>query len=144
MMIAGLIATKPGRAPRLFYRIRLRRSRKGERKLFSQADYAALLDAVHQQLGGPIVVVWEHPRQRQDACTDRGPLLADDHPAVRLCSRVQPGRGGLDSAGAFTGQLGQKTLDELARLVEARLKRKQYRPQLISGFIAKIRLDFKP
>jgi putative transposase len=60
VMIAGLIATKPGHVPRLIYRIRLRRGRKGERKSFSETDYAALLDAAHQQLGGPIVLVWDN------------------------------------------------------------------------------------
>jgi hypothetical protein len=34
------------------------RGRKGERRSFAEADYAALLDAAHQQLGGPIVVIW--------------------------------------------------------------------------------------
>ncbi|MEU6715769.1 hypothetical protein ABZ897_30255 [Nonomuraea sp. NPDC046802] len=33
----------------MIYRIRLRRGRKGERKSFSEADYAALFDAAHQQ-----------------------------------------------------------------------------------------------
>ncbi|MFG6199709.1 transposase [Nonomuraea sp. JJY05] len=60
VMIAGLIATKPGHAPRLIYRMRLRRGRKGERESFSEADYAALLDAAHQQLGGPIVLIWDN------------------------------------------------------------------------------------
>ena len=60
VMIAGLIATKPGRTPRLIYRIRLRRGRKGERKSFSETDYAALLDAAHQQLGGPIMLAWDN------------------------------------------------------------------------------------
>lgn len=27
-------------------------------KSFTEADYAQLLDAAHQQLGGPLVVVW--------------------------------------------------------------------------------------
>ncbi|MEV6039288.1 transposase [Nonomuraea sp. NPDC052116] len=58
--IAGLVATKPGRLPRLIYRIRLRRGRKGERKSFSEADYAALLEAAHQQLGGPLMVIWDN------------------------------------------------------------------------------------
>ncbi|MFD7199009.1 transposase [Streptomyces sp. NPDC059893] len=31
---------------------------KGRRKGFTETDYAGLLDAAHQQLGGPIVVVW--------------------------------------------------------------------------------------
>lgn len=40
--------------------------------------------------------------------------------------------------------LAKKTLAELARLIKARLKRMQYRPQLISGFIAKANLDPDP
>ena len=32
--------------------------RKNEKKGFRETDYAALLDAAHQQLGGPIVLVW--------------------------------------------------------------------------------------
>ena len=30
------------------------------RKGFIEADYARLLDAAHQQLGGPIVLVWDN------------------------------------------------------------------------------------
>ena len=33
---------------------------KDSRKSFGEADYARLLDAAHQQLGGPIVVVWDN------------------------------------------------------------------------------------
>jgi putative transposase len=40
--------------------------------------------------------------------------------------------------------LAKKTLNELARLIKTRLKKMQYRPQLISGFIAKTGLDLKP
>ncbi|MEV0348023.1 transposase [Nonomuraea sp. NPDC050680] len=60
VMIAGLIAIKPDRTLRLIYRIRLRRGRKGERKSSSETDYAALLGAAHQQLGSPIVLVWDN------------------------------------------------------------------------------------
>src|SRR3954463_1080765 len=56
--VAALVATKPGRRPRLLYRThRARRGRR--RKGFTEADYAALLDAAHRQLGGPIVLVWD-------------------------------------------------------------------------------------
>ncbi|WP_308066769.1 transposase [Microtetraspora sp. AC03309] len=58
--IAGLVVTKPGHAPRLIYRTRVHRGRKGERKGFTSADYAALFDAAHQQLGGPLVMVWDN------------------------------------------------------------------------------------
>jgi hypothetical protein len=37
-----------------------------------------------------------------------------------------------------------RTVDQLAALAKARLKRMQYRPALITGFIAKSGLDFQP
>jgi hypothetical protein len=38
------------------------RGRRGDtRKGFTEADYARLLDHAHQQLGGPLVVVWDNP-----------------------------------------------------------------------------------
>ncbi|MEU1409560.1 transposase, partial [Streptomyces sp. NPDC005728] len=59
--MAALICTKAGHRPRLIYRIHLDRGpAKGRRKGFTQTDYARLLDAAHQQLGGPIVLVWDN------------------------------------------------------------------------------------
>jgi hypothetical protein len=58
--IAGLVCVKPGRRPRLIYRTIAHRGRKNERRSFSEADYIALLDAAHQQLGGPIVLIWDN------------------------------------------------------------------------------------
>ncbi|MFF4397027.1 transposase [Streptomyces sp. NPDC001480] len=52
--MAALICTKPGRRPRLIYRIHLDRGpAKGRRKGFTETDCARLLDAAHQQLAGP-------------------------------------------------------------------------------------------
>jgi hypothetical protein len=59
--LAALICIKPGLRPRLIYRVHRRRARGNDRrKGFTETDYAALLDAVHQQLGGPLVVVWDN------------------------------------------------------------------------------------
>ena len=56
--LAALIAVRPGQRPRLIYRTY--RARRGDkRKGFTEADYARFLDAAHQQLGGPVVVVWD-------------------------------------------------------------------------------------
>lgn len=41
--------------------------RKGEPKGFKELDFARLLDAAHQQLGGPIVLVWDNLTARKDA-----------------------------------------------------------------------------
>jgi DDE superfamily endonuclease len=56
--LAALIAVRPGCRPRLIYRAR--RGRRGDkRKGFTEMEYARLLDAAHQQLGGPVVLVWD-------------------------------------------------------------------------------------
>ncbi|MEU6669279.1 hypothetical protein [Streptomyces sp. NPDC046727] len=56
--MAALICTKASHRPRLIYRIHLDRGpAKGRRKGFTETDYARLLDAAHQQLGGPVVLV---------------------------------------------------------------------------------------
>nr|WP_315903735.1 transposase [Streptomyces rhizosphaerihabitans] len=59
--MAALICIKAGRTSRLIYRIHLDRGpAKGRRKGFTETDYARLLDAAHQQLGGPIILVWDN------------------------------------------------------------------------------------
>ena len=51
-------AYRPGDRTRLLYRLMVHKGRKGEPKGFREEHFAALLEAAHQQLGGPIVVVW--------------------------------------------------------------------------------------
>jgi putative transposase len=58
--VAGLVCVRPGQRSRLTYRTLTHRGRKGERRRFAETDYAALLNAVHQQLDGPIVLIWEN------------------------------------------------------------------------------------
>ena len=61
MSLAALIAVKAGRRPRLLYRVHHGPLRRGDkRKGFTETDYARLLDAAHQQLGGPLVLVWDN------------------------------------------------------------------------------------
>jgi putative transposase len=60
--VAALIAVKAGQRPRLLFRVHdaRRRPRGDKRKGFTERDYARLLDAAHQQLGGPVVLVWDN------------------------------------------------------------------------------------
>ncbi len=72
--MAALICTKPCHRSQLIYSIHLDRGpAKGRRKDFTETNYARLLDAAHQQLGGPIVLAWtvEHARQPHQAGADR-------------------------------------------------------------------------
>ena len=57
--LAALIATRSGQQARLIYRTH--HARRGDkRKGFTETDYARFLDAAHQQLGGPLVLVWDY------------------------------------------------------------------------------------
>jgi hypothetical protein len=47
--IAGLVCYRPGQRGHLYYRMRVHRGRKGERRSMSEADYAAAITAAHQQ-----------------------------------------------------------------------------------------------
>jgi hypothetical protein len=59
--LAALIAIKPGHRPRLIYRLhKSRRRSKDQRKGVTETGCAAVLDAAHQQLAGPIVLVWDN------------------------------------------------------------------------------------
>jgi hypothetical protein len=56
--LAALIAVRPGTGPRLIFRTH-RARRADTRKGFTEAGYARFLDGAHQQLGGPVVLVWD-------------------------------------------------------------------------------------
>ena len=56
--LAALLAVRPGQRPRLIYRTH--HARRGDkRKGFTETGYARFLDAAHQQLDGPLVLVWD-------------------------------------------------------------------------------------
>ena len=56
--IAGLLAYRVGKRPHLYYRYVVHRGLSRERRSLSEADYATLLTAAHQQLKAPIIVIW--------------------------------------------------------------------------------------
>lgn len=60
VFIAALTCYKPGHRSRLIYRPRRDDGNRDGRKSFSWRDYRDLLIAAHQQLGGPIVLVWDN------------------------------------------------------------------------------------
>jgi len=58
--VAGLACYRPGARSRLFYRLRVHRGRKGERRAMSEAGYAALVTAAHTQLAAPVILIWDN------------------------------------------------------------------------------------
>ena len=127
--LAALVATKPGHRPRLIYRTHPgRRHRIGRRKGLTEADYATLLDAAHQQLGGPIVLVWDnlntHVSQAMVELVAARPWLTVFRlpPYAHELNPVEPVWPHLKRSLA---KLTKHTIGELTALVKTRLKRMQ-------------------
>lgn len=147
--IAGLVCVKPGQRSRLIYRIRLHRGRKGERRSFAETDYAALLDAAHQQLGGPIVLVWDNLNTHISAAM-RALIAARDWLQVIRLPAYAPDLNPTEHVWSHLkrslGNLAAHGIDHLATIVKNRLKRIQYRPDLTDAFFTHtgLTLDLEP
>lgn len=137
--VAGLVCYRPGHRSRLIYRTMLHRGRKGEPKGFREADFARILDAAHQQLGGPIVLVWDglgaHRSARMRALIAARPWLR----VYRLpgyAPELNPTEKVWSNLKRSLTNLAARTAIALERAVKNRLKRMQYRHGLIDGYLA--------
>lgn len=145
--IAGLVCYKPDARPHLFYRVRIHRGRKGERKSLSEADYAALLSAAHQQLRAPLIVVWDNLNTHTSKAMRKFITTHTDWlTVVRLpayAPELNPTEGVWANMKNGLGNLAAHSIDHLATIVRNRLKRIQYRPDLINSFLAQTGLPIK-
>jgi putative transposase len=112
---------------------------KGREEGFREKDFAALLDATHQQLGGPVVRVWDNYTHHVDAAmreliAARQWLTVFRFPAYT--PDLNPAEGVWAHLKNSLGNLAPCSLDELAARARTRLKRMQYQPGLLDGFIA--------
>jgi transposase len=143
--LAALIAVKAGQRPRLIYRVHAGRRRRGDkRKGFTEADYARLLDAAHQQLGGPVVLVWDNlnthvSRAMGELVAARDWLTVFQLPAY--ASELNPVESAWSHLKRSLANLAKRDLAQLTALAKTRLRRMQYQPGLIEGFLARTRLD---
>jgi DDE superfamily endonuclease len=146
--LAALIAVKPGCQPRLIYRVhRGSRHRGDKRKGFTETDYARLLDGAHQQLGGPLVVVWDNLNTHVSAVMSELVAGRDWLTIYRLppyAHELNPVEGIWSVLKRSLANLAKRNLTELTALVKTRLKRMQYRPGLLDGFLASTGLDLTP
>ncbi|MGE5288443.1 MAG: transposase [Micromonosporaceae bacterium] len=146
--VTGLACYRPGTCSRLFYRARVHRGRKGERRSMSEADYAGLVTAPHNQLHAPVILVWDnlnthvsaamrafigaHPDWLTEA---RLPAYAPDLNAVEgVWANMKSGLGNLAAA----------DVDQLTAIIKNRLKSIQYRPALIDAFLAQTGFSLRP
>ena len=141
--LAALIAVRPGQRPRLIFRTH--RARRGDkRKGFTETGYARLLDAAHQQLGGPLVLVWDGlnthtSRAMRELIAARDWLTVFQLPSYAPeLNPVEPVWSALKRSLA---NLVKHDINQLTVLVKTRLRQMQYRPGLLAGFLAKPGLD---
>jgi putative transposase len=131
--LAALIAVRPGQRPRLIWRTH--RARRGDkRKGFTEQDYARFLDAAHQQLHGPVVLVWDGlnthtSRAMRELIAARDWLTVFQLPAYAPeLNPVEPVWSNLKRSLA---NLVKQDIGQLTMLVKTRLRRMQYQPGLL-------------
>jgi hypothetical protein len=146
--LAALIATRPGCRSRLIYRTRTgRRPGRDQRKGFTETDYARFLDAAHQQLNGPVVLVWDNlnthvSRVMRELIAARPWLTVFQLPPY--ASELNPVEPVWSNLKRSLANLTKQNTDQLTVLIKTRLRRMQYRPGLLDGFLAKTGLDPVP
>src|SRR6267154_2908299 len=144
--LAALIAVRPGCRPRLIFRTH--RGRRGDRrKGFTETDYARFLDAAHPQLNGPVVLGWDNlnthvSRAMRELIAARDWLTVFQLPSY--ASELNPVEPVWSNLKRSLANLVKQDIGQLTALVKTRLRRMQYRPGLLSGFLAKTRLDLTP
>jgi transposase len=145
--VAGLVCCKPGHRTRLIFRMRTYHGRKNEPKGFGEVDYARLLDAAHQQLGGPIVLVWDNLTSHKDTLM-KDLIATRPWLTVFYLPSYAPDLNPVETVWSHLkrslANLAACTLDDLAALIRTRLKRMQYRPALLNGFVAHTGLPINP
>jgi transposase len=144
--LAALIAVKPGCRPRLIYRVHTRK-RGDSRKGFTETDYARFLDAARQQLAGPLVVVWDNLNAHISAAMGKLVAARDWLTVCRLPSyahELNPVERVWSVLKRSLANLVKRDLGQLTALVRTRLRRMQYRPGLLEGFLAGTGLDLTP
>ena len=144
--LAALIAVRPAQQPRLIYRTH-RARRADKRKGFTEHEYARLLDAAHQQLTGPIVLVWDNlnthtSRAMRELIAARDWLTVFQLPPY--ASELNPVEPVWSNLKRSLANLTKHNISQLTALVRTRLRRMQYRPGLLEGFLTKTHLDLTP
>ena len=111
---------------------------KDRRKGFAETGYAELLDAAHQQLGGPLVVIWDNLNTHTSAAMTRLIAARDWLTVFQLppyAHELNPVEMVWSNLKRSLANLAKRNLTQLTALVKTRLRRMQYRPALLEGFL---------
>jgi hypothetical protein len=146
--LAALVCVKPGERTRLIYRLLVHTGRKGQKKGFHEDDLAHALDAAHHQLGGKLVLLWDNSTAHTDTAMQR--LLQARRSWLTVfrfppyAPELNPAEGVWAHLKRSLANLAACTTGQLAALARNRLKKMQYRTDLLDGFIAETGLVLTP
>jgi hypothetical protein len=145
--IAALTCYKPGHRSRLIYPAAPDDGRRDGRKSFSWRDYRDLLTAAHQQLGGPIVLVWDNLNVHKAAGL-REWATARDWLTICYLPPYAPDLNSVGGSGPSCGAVGSPTSPSAPAHLVQRIRRGlphiQYRSHLIDGCLAETGLTIRP
>lgn len=147
LSVAALVCYKPGERSRLIYRPCPDKRADG-RKSFSWKDYRDLIQTAHDQLGGPIVLVWDNLNTHLTAGMRRYIVDRDWLTVVQL----PPYAPDLNPVEGIWSVLRRTVLanrafadpDDLITAVRRGLRQLQYRPDTLDGCLAGTGLQRKP
>ncbi|WP_435846320.1 transposase [Streptomyces flaveolus] len=139
LSVAGLVAIRPGSRTRLCHRLRVHRAGSRAHRSTGERDFIALVDGIHQLVKAPIVLVWD--RLNTHVSHAMRELIAErEWLPVFLLPAYSPDLNPVEWVWAHVkrslANLAVVALDRLEALVRNRLKRLQYRPGTLDGFIA--------
>jgi transposase len=147
LSVAALVCYKAGEPSRLIYRPSAD-ARPDGRKSFSWKDYRDLIQAAHQQLGGPIVLIWDNLNTHLTAGMRRyiaerdwltvyqlPPYAPDLNPVESVWSVL---RRTTTANRAFTDP------NDLITAIRRGLRQLQYRPDVLDGCLTGTGLTAAP
>ncbi|WUS42541.1 transposase [Kitasatospora sp. NBC_01250] len=147
--VAGLIGMRPGSRTRLCHRILRHSGRKGEHRSLSEHDCIGLIDGMHHLVRAPIVLVRDRLNTHVSHAM-RDLIGARDWLTVFVLPAYAPDLNAVEYLWAHVkrslANLTSVALDRLEALVRNRLKRLQYRSEILDGFLAGtgLSLDLPP
>jgi transposase len=146
--IAGVACCRPGDRPHVFCKLRVYRRRKGERKGFTWSDYRELIIAAHRELAAPLV--WCRDNLNIHLAPELADFARENKEWLRICRMpayapdLNPAEGLWSLLKRAMANFAAAGLDGLVRIIKRKLKKIQYRPHLIDGFLAGTGLKIEP
>ncbi|WP_317985939.1 transposase [Streptomyces sp. 5-10] len=138
--MTGMTCYKPGERSRLIYAVREYRGRKDEPKGFGWRDFRDLIVRARTQLGGPVVLVWDNVRlhltagMREFIAANADWLTVFQLPTY--APDLNPQEGIWSMIKRDIGNLAAADLTQITTAVKRRLKKIQYRSDLVDGCLA--------